>query len=260
VTVLLDGQGADELMAGYRSYVVYHLNDLRRRNPGRWVSEQAAFAAGVWPRFNAALNFREFAFRVRDHLVGSRSVLNDQVISAAKQREAEGMPLEPKGSDSLNRHLYKALLRDSIPALLHYEDRNSMAYAIEARVPFLDHRMVEFALGVPAEQKIQGADTKVFMRRALKDVLPKEISERKDKLGYPTPFAQWLRGPLRSEVDTFLNDRVFKRDWYDTAQVKALWRAHLNGERNAERLIYSLITADLWYEQVTKAQPIAAAV
>ena len=259
VTVLLDGQGADELMAGYLSYVVYHLNDLRKRDLGRWIGEQAAFAAGVWPRFNASLNLREFSYRVRDHVLGSHSILNPQVVVTAKKREAEALPLTPKGSDNLNRHLYKALLRDSIPALLHYEDRNSMAYAIEARVPFLDHRLVEFALGVPAEQKIQGADTKVFMRRALKDVLPHEITDRKDKLGYPTPFAQWLRGPLRSEVDAFLNERVFKRDWYDTEQVKAVWQAHLNKERNAERLIYSMITADLWYEQVSQAQPLPAA-
>ncbi|HVU14485.1 MAG TPA: asparagine synthase (glutamine-hydrolyzing), partial [Phototrophicaceae bacterium] len=247
VTVLLDGQGADELMAGYLSYVVYHLNDLRRRNFGKWVGEQAAFATGVWPRFNAQLNAREFAARVQQYFTGNRPLLQPQYAQAAQAREAEALPLEPKGIDSLNRHLYKALLRESIPALLHYEDRNSMAYGIEARVPFLDHRLVEFALAVPAEQKIQGADTKVFMRRALKDVLPPEVSNRKDKLGYPTPFGQWLRGPLRGEVNSFLNDRVFKREWYDQAAVRALWQAHLSEQRNAERTIYSLITADLWY-------------
>ncbi len=161
-------------------------------------------------------------------------------------------PITPQGSDALNRHLYGALMRESIPALLHYEDRNSMAYSIEARVPFLDHRLVEFALAVPAEQKIRGVETKVFMRRAIKGIVPDEIAERKDKLGYPTPLAQWLRADLREEVDDFLNERVFQRDWYDPAQARAIWRAHLDGARNAERIIYRMITAELWYEQVTQ--------
>ncbi len=251
VTVLLDGQGADELLGGYLSYVVYHLNDLRRRDFGRWLGEQAAFTVGAWSRFNAALNAREFAFRVREYLTGKQPLLKPEYVRQAQAREAETLPLAPQGVDALNRHLYKALVLESIPALLHYEDRNSMAYSIEARVPFLDHRLVEFALGVPAEQKIRGAETKVFMRRALRDVLPPEISARKDKLGYPTPFGQWLRGALRNEVDTFLNERVFQREWYAPERVGQIWRAHLNEERNAERLIYSLITADLWYEQVT---------
>ena len=72
VTVLLDGQGADELLAGYLSYVVYYLNDLRKRDFGRWIGEQAAFVGGVWGRFNASLSAREFAFRVREYLGGTR--------------------------------------------------------------------------------------------------------------------------------------------------------------------------------------------
>lgn len=253
VTVLLDGQGADELFAGYLSYVVYHLSDLRRRDPVRWLREQTAFMLGAWSRFNAALNLREFAFRVQQYLLrGNRPVrlLQPEYAAAAERRRAaslNGAALQ--GADAVNRHLYKALVRESIPALLHYEDRNSMAYGIEARVPFLDHRMVEFALGVPAAQKIQGADTKVFMRRALRDVLPREVTGRKDKLGYPTPLAQWLRGPLQNEVNAYLHDQVLKRDWYDAAAVRDLWNAHTAGQRNMERVIYRMITAEQWFTQ-----------
>ena len=62
-------------------------------------------------------------------------------------------------------------------------------------------------------------------------------------------------GDLREEVDDFLNERVFQRDWYDPAQARAIWRAHLDGARNAERIIYRMITAELWYEQVTQNTP-----
>jgi asparagine synthase (glutamine-hydrolysing) len=255
VTVLLDGQGADELMAGYLSHVVYYLNDLRRHSPARWLREQTAFILGVWPRFNPALNWHEMTFRVREYFTGSQPILNSQFVQLAQQRKNALAPLTPQGSDPLNRHLYKALMRDSIPALLHYEDRNSMAYSIEARVPFLDHRLVEFALAVPADQKIRGPETKVYMRRALQNqnVLPDEVVNRKDKLGYPTPLGQWLRGPLRQEVNAFLNERVFKREWYDLPRIQSIWRDHLHKKRNAEREIYRLITADLWYEMSLNA-------
>lgn len=252
VTVLLDGQGADELMAGYLSHVVFHLKALLRQDPIRWLPQQAAFIVDVWPRFNASLNWREFGFRALRYLsagVRPLTLLQPDREALALERQSQMSTVTLAGADALNQHLYKELIRDSIPSLLHYEDRNSMAYSIEARVPFLDHRLVEFALGVPAALKVRGPQTKVLMRQALRGVLPPEIVDRKDKLGYPTPFSQWLRGPLQDDVNTFLEDRVFRRDWYDRDHVRDLWRAHRAGERNMSQIIHRLISADLWYEQ-----------
>ncbi len=258
VTVLLDGQGGDELFAGYLNYVVYYLSDLRRRDPARWLKEQTEFVLGLRSRFNASLNLREFANRIVQYLKSGRTPVNVLVPDAASRAadRAQSLPQrELKGGDALNGFLYKALLRDSIPALLHYEDRNSMAYAIEARVPFLDHRMVEFALGVPAEQKIRGIETKWFVRQALKGVLPDAVINRKDKLGYPTPFAQWLRGSLKNEVQAFLFDRVTKRDWIDRRAVEGIWAAHQAESSNLNTSIYTLITSELWYDAATQPLP-----
>jgi asparagine synthase (glutamine-hydrolysing) len=258
VTVLLDGQGGDELFAGYLNYVVYYLSDLRKRDPARWIKEQAQFVVGLRSRFNASLNRREFIGRILHYLTHGRkpvNVLNVSVHPLAREREASYPRRTLKGADALNNYLYQALLRDSIPSLLHYEDRNSMAYGIEARVPFLDHRMVEFALGVPAEQKVRGVETKWFMRRALRGTLPDAIIDRKDKLGYPTPFAQWLRTDLKKETEAFLFDRVVKREWIDRAAVENIWRAHQDGSRNLSTSVYTLITAEMWYAQQTQSVP-----
>jgi asparagine synthase (glutamine-hydrolysing) len=255
VTVLLDGQGADELFAGYLNYVVHYLSDLRKRSPVRWVNEQAMFLLGVWPRFNSSLTLREFATRAFYYLQVGRKPLNyinSEFAQLAQARQQMQPVIALEGADSLNNFLYRSLVQDSIPGLLHYEDRNSMAYGIEARVPFLDHRMVEFALGIPAEMKIRGPETKVVMRKALKSVLPKAITQRKDKLGYPTPLAQWLRGPLLESVNTYLNDAVFKRSWYNVERLKELWKQHQQEQRNAEQIIYRVITAELWYQDVTQ--------
>jgi asparagine synthase (glutamine-hydrolysing) len=81
----------------------------------------------------------------------------------------------------------------SIPALLHYEDRNSMAHSVEARVPFLDHELVEFIVSCPADVKLRRGWTKWILRESLADVLPEKIRRRKNKMGFPTPFQRWLR-------------------------------------------------------------------
>jgi asparagine synthetase B (glutamine-hydrolysing) len=250
------------MFAGYLGYVVYYLADLRKRNPRRWAREQLAFALEVWPRFNAALNWREFGFRVYKYLTAGRrplSLLRPEFEAQAKQRQAELLPADLPGADALNRHLYKSLVRDSIPSLLHYEDRNSMAYSIEARVPFLDHRLVEFVMGVPGELKVRGPETKWFMRRALRGIVPDEVVDRKDKLGYPTPLAQWLRGPLRAEVEAYLHDKVLKRDWYDPALVRQIWQHHTAGLRSLDWMVYRMITAEQWFDQYNAPQPTARA-
>jgi asparagine synthetase B (glutamine-hydrolysing) len=232
--------------------VVFQLNQLRKHKPAQWVSQQFQFMLEVWSRFHPSFTAQEFAYRVYQTLRYGRQppmVLRQDAERIARQRQSEKQSIVLPGADALNDYLYRAVMLDSIPTLLHYEDRNSMAYGIEARVPFLDHRLVEFALGVPAELKVHGPETKLFVRRALKGVLPAEVVNRKDKLGYPTPFANWLRGPLRKEAESYLFDKVLKREWYDAERVKQIWRQHNSGARNYNSLIYQMITAEQWYEQ-----------
>jgi asparagine synthase (glutamine-hydrolysing) len=252
VTVLLDGQGSDEMFAGYLLYVMLYLRSLRSHNPIAWLPQQIEFMLGVRARFNSALSLREFLARASKFLRrGSAPVsfISPDMSALAHQRRVELPSRELSGADALNSTLYKHIIYDSIPGLLHYEDRNSMAFGIEARVPFLDHRLVEFSMGVPGHHKIRGPETKVFMRHALKGILPDAIVNRKDKLGYPTPLAQWLRGPLREEITNYLNDVALKRAWYNTAHVRSLWARHLKGEISADWTIYQILTTELWYEQ-----------
>jgi len=124
-----------------------------------------------------------------------------------------------------------------------------MAYSIEARVPFLDHRMVEFALGVPGDLKVRGAETKAFVRRALKGILPDEVINRRDKLGYPTPYTRWIREELAEETRAWLYDRVMQRGWYDRAQIERVWRQHSAGLRNFGNLIHCLIAIEMWHDR-----------
>jgi asparagine synthase (glutamine-hydrolysing) len=111
--------------------------------------------------------------------------------------------------ERLNQRLYHDLTRTSIPGLLRYEDRNSMAHGLEARTPFLDYRLVEFCFAMPAIYKIFRSQTKRMLRRAMAGHIPKEVLHRQDKLGYPTPAAQWFRGPLSGWVEDHLRSAEF---------------------------------------------------
>jgi len=254
VTVLLDGQGADELFGGYLSYVMAHLNDLRRRDPLKWAPQMAHFAREAWGRFQPWYSARELVSRasgvIRHGRMGAGISSTDMTALAQARRAARATPYLP-GADALNQVLYAAVRRDSIPALLHYEDRNSMAHGIEARVPYLDHRLAEFALGVSGDQKIVGAVNKVIMRRALRGTLPDAVVDRRDKLGYPTPFGQWLRtdGALRSEIESYWRDVVMPRGWLDRERAESLWTRHLSGAIDGSAAIHRAITAAMWMHQ-----------
>lgn len=257
VKVLLDGQGSDELMAGYLSHAVFYYRHLLRANPGLWASNFPTFVMQVWQRYLPGFSFREFVSRTGHTLVHGRAsqrFLSPEAEQIARQSETRRIPGELPGADALNNHLYQAVTCTSIPALLHYEDRSSMTYGIEARVPYLDHRLVEYVLRIPETLKIRGAEGKHIMRRAVSGILPTEVANRKDKLGYPTPFATWSRTTLRGEISAYLEDVIFKREGYDTGRLRSIWQQHLAGVINADRLIHNLITTELWYSHFGKPQ------
>src|SRR5262249_53947299 len=116
--------------------------------------------------------------------------------------------------------LREEVCRTSLPTLLHYEDRSAMAHGIETRVPFLDHRLVEFCLRLPGEVRIRSGVTKAPLRQAMKELLPAEISGRRDKLGYPEPVAHWLRGDAHRKVaEILLSERTRVRGLLDLDAV-----------------------------------------
>ena len=111
------------------------------------------------------------------------------------------------GKDRVDNFLYHLLFHTELPGLLHYQDRNSMAFSIESRVPFLDHRMVEFAFSLPTDFKAHNGVTKYILREALKGVLPEKVYGRMDKKGFVSPGeVQWLRGPLRHLLEKPLQE------------------------------------------------------
>jgi asparagine synthase (glutamine-hydrolysing) len=138
----------------------------------------------------------------------------------------------------------------NMPMLLHWEDRNSMAHGIEARVPFLDPPLADFALGLGNRHKLVGADTKRVLRRAMVDLLPREVSERRDKLGFATPEAIWLRGPLRGAVEDGV-ERTLRLlpGLLDAAGTRRFAKDMLDGRAPIDFTLWRIVSLGLWAER-----------
>jgi asparagine synthase (glutamine-hydrolysing) len=212
---MLDGQGADEYLAGYAHYPALLLSSLARAGRWRtWRRERAATrdfigvdpvppkaALRYWMSALLAANGTSSAFTID-------SRRDNAFLSADLRREfgAEGSRTLAIAGDALKRRLYADLMHGHLQELLRYADRNSMAFSREVRLPFLDHRLVEFALSLPSSMLFRDGRSKRVLRDAMRGTVPTEILERRDKVGFMAPWAQWwhdapVRGALRERLD-----------------------------------------------------------
>jgi asparagine synthase (glutamine-hydrolysing) len=157
-------------------------------------------------------------------------------------------PLELIGdtdSPALLDQLLAADLNTYLHELLMKQDQMSMAASIESRVPFLDHKLVEFACALPVNMKLRGLTTKYILRKAMQRRLPNEILTRR-KMGFPVPIGAWLRGPFRHVVDEYvLGSRAKERGIFNPEFVNEIVARHYRGENHSERL-WALINFEIW--------------
>jgi asparagine synthase (glutamine-hydrolysing) len=148
----------------------------------------------------------------------------------------------------LNNRLHELFSFSSLPALLRYEDRNSMAFSVEARLPFLDHRLVSFLFSLPADQKVRHGMTKYVMRESLTGVVPESIRTRTDKIGFSTPEAEWYRkGTLSYMRDILNDDTTKKRGLYDCPKLMNLIESNAAGKVDAGRALWRALNLELWF-------------
>jgi asparagine synthase (glutamine-hydrolysing) len=260
IKVMLDGQGADEQLAGYHGmFPTYYLQLL---GGGRFVSLARTLLA------RRHLHQVEIASDLRFLLV---STLLGWVPTALLGKRWQGQTFgwlrsgfqELFGSqssfhaaierdhlgpiDGLGAMCRAHVLATSLPALLHYEDRSSMAHGIEARVPFLDHRLVEFSIALGDNHKMRGAETKAVLRRAMKGLLPEDVRQRQDKLGFATPEKKWLLGPARPILDHCLS-RAIRRfgEVLDPDGIRSRVKQYETGQAPADFTLWRIASFGVW--------------
>jgi asparagine synthase (glutamine-hydrolysing) len=247
VTVLLDGQGGDEVLAGYHSYFgPYYTHLLKGLRWKRAFSEMRDYAAehgrGFVPRVLAGMLPEQWGFAAKSWLVPRG--LRPEFKSKWRRPPAS---VKRKYKNELQQSLYTTLTQSVLPQLLRYADRNSMAFSREVRLPFLDHRLVEFLYATPYDQKLRGTQTKIILRNAITGIVPEEIRLRKDKLGFAPPEVAWLRGPLRSWVgEVFASTAFCQNDWCEPATVNAVWERFLLGEDRLHTSIWRWLSLEMW--------------
>ncbi len=256
VTVMLDGQGADEALAGYHGYFGPRLGGLFAR--GRWsqllrecLVLHRAYGYG-WGK-QAGLIANELlplkmAEPVRRRI--GRTVANPDFLNMARLGATPRWPHENsvRLREALRSVCASHLTALSLPMLLHWEDRNSMAHGIEARLPFLDYRLVEFCLGLPEDFKMADGWTKRVLREGLREMLPEPVRLRRDKLGFATAEETWMRERLRPEFASLLEKSLATAQPWLTPAAGIAARRILAGEAPFSFFVWRLISFGQWIE------------
>lgn len=254
VKVLLDGQGSDELLAGYHGYFGAFYSDLLEgfrlvrllRELIYYKINHNKFQPYVFSNIARSFMPSYLVYFLRRRIKGDIGWLDNDFQKKYKRN----FGFQEKFSCHLDNMLYNVLTKYGLPALLHYEDRNSMAFSVEARVPFLDYRLVEFAFSLPADQKIRDGTTKIVLRNAMKDILPEEVRTRQDKMGFVTPEDIWFRTSAKDNIMEIINSRSFKeRGYLSAAQVRKEFDSHCKGEKNISNDIWRWVNLELWFRQ-----------
>ena len=253
IKALLDGQGGDETLAGYGRYLPTHLRDLLRAGQlGRFAGLLGPVSDQLGVTTALALTFEPWLPKVlvgglRNRFgQGKDRVLSPMMRGAAKARAA-AVPRPPTNFDSgLRNHLAFDTLTRMLPSLLRYEDRNSMAFSIETRLPFLDYRLVEFAFSLPDDQRLEGTTTKAIMRRALADRIPRPVLDRRDKMGFETPADLWLRGRHAAEVRRRLMSPGPLHELLDASAIASELDGYFAGQRATGAQVWRWLSLEAW--------------
>ncbi|HXH25979.1 MAG TPA: asparagine synthase (glutamine-hydrolyzing) [Vicinamibacterales bacterium] len=265
VKVVLTGEGSDELLAGYGRYARALVNWHAAAAWERVVPQpiRAAVRSAVVPRLPGrigALARRSFLAVPREPgpllldtfaaipLALQHTLLSpDALAGADPYGPSRAYLARPNGPSGLLERLLYLDLKTYLVELLMKQDQMSMSASIESRVPFLDHRLVEFAARLPGDLKLRGFRTKRILRRALAGILPDRILTR-PKMGFPVPFGSWVRGRWHAVArEVLLDRRTRERGLLDAGAVAALLEAHRAGARSGADAIWALLNLELWH-------------
>ena len=256
IKVILDGQGGDEVFGGYTSHsVVFWKELLRKWKFGQFFSETSADGK---LSYNLKQLARDLSKRGFDTLLPAsmkRSVyssyfkqnefLNPEVIREYISSGGMSSTLDISRSSSLNEALLKDFTNTRLKTYLKYEDRSSMWHSIEARTPFADdHRLVEYVFNIPGSYKIHNGINKHLLREAARNYLPKEIKERKDKLGFVTPMEHWVE-QISSEIPDYFYGSM--DDFIDTKKIKKNPKRFFSVPDHADAVrVFRMISFAIW--------------
>lgn len=270
VKVVLSGDGGDEVFGGYDTYLAQSLHEYYRQLPAGLrknvlprlfdlippqrskkglVNKSKRFVEGsLYPEFLQHTRWMLFMTEMDKYQLYTpewRHQLNGHNATAFFENYFHNA--DPW--DSLAQQQYVDIKTYLVDNILTKVDRMSMAVSLEARVPLLDHRIVEFALNLPAQMKLQRGKTKIILRKAMAEILPQSVLT-KPKQGFSIPLKHWLRGPLRPLMMDLLSTNCIRRRGYFEPQAVSHWvDEHLEGRANHSHRLWALLMFELWQQK-----------
>ena len=279
VKVVLTGEGSDELMAGYARYrktIInlafserYHrmipasVRDVIREQiagmtSSKWSAKLRRTFLNLAPDIESLYfdNFAVFPRSDQDQLLTSQTI--DRMGGIDPYARVRRLLSDTDAQSLLDRLLY-ADIKTYLHELLMKQDQMSMAASVESRVPFLDHKLVEFTSGLPERLKLNRWTTKYVLRRSMKGVLPEQIL-RRPKMGFPVPIGAWFRGRYAQVLDEYvLSTRALDRGIFNPVFVSTLVSQHQRGEANHSERLWSLVNLEMWLRRFIDGEDKAAA-
>lgn len=267
VKVILGGQGGDEIFGGYARYLVAYLEQAIKGSifESNEEAEHIVTLRSILPNLPSLKQYlpmlkefwKEDTFQSMDrryYNLINRMGATKNFLHPDFYNGRNDMEIFSKFSTHFNRPETKSYfnkmtqfdLTGSLPALLQVEDRVSMSVSIESRVPLLDRRIIDLISRMPARMKFKGGELKYLLKKTTKDILPPEILNRKDKMGFPVPLHIWSKNKARDFIlDTFLSQKSRERNILNTEYIEKL----INSEQPFSRGLWGLLSLELWFNQ-----------
>ncbi len=235
IVVLLSGQGGDEVMLGYLKFYYYNLIALGKSF--NWID----FSRQLIGALAQQTVLKQFSIHEAKRYIPFLSKQTNDFMLLNER------PVNTWNFGSLRERQIQDIDHYSVPALTHYEDRNSMAYSLEIRHPFLDHRIADFLVNIPTSLKIKNGWTKYILRKSIKQ-LPPEIAWRKDKLGFDMPDEKWLKNDLKNLViEQFQNSTLDKLGIISAKSFMNYYNEFLNGNSSTHhQVVFKTLITEMW--------------
>jgi len=247
--VLLDGQGGDELLAGYVPHQYVYLRELVGRRQFRAAAREAFAARDVL----TPLVRQRVADRRKP--VDPAAFCSERVTSYAGSAAAA----DHRTYRDLKTRLLQDLMTYSLPPMMRNEDRNAMAHAIESRPPFLDQELVEFVLALPADAIVRDGWSRWILREAMRGTLPEIVRTRRKKIGFTTPEMRWLRAERTVVTGIFRSPAFCARPYWDAPAISRAFQACCEGRLEESSFFWRALNAEAWLRLFHGSNPLSPA-
>ncbi len=240
VTVLLDGQGADEMMAGYLPYYFVYLKQLQKRG------DIVTLLSETWSSKDILIKYAWLKLQQKLSIKKNISVSTVLNTSYTKKFTKERFFVV---SDNLKKRLQEDIFKNSLQSLLRYEDRNTMRFSLEGRVPFLDLNLVRYLFSLSDKAIIKNGWNKYILRKAVEDLLPEQIYNRRNKIGFTTPEHEWFMRMKNSIYGIFMSESFMNRPYFNQPEVVKAFREFIEGKNDDTLLFWRLMNVELWLRE-----------